>query len=297
MNDLNLLKVFEAVISTGSVNEAANKLNITPPAVSQSLNKLRDRYADPLFIREGRGLKATHYAKELYDKIKEPLAILMNSADIHSEFDPDSSTRTFKIATQSDLDLLFFSDIFNKIKEKAPNAKIELITDFSDEESLQNILRLRKVDLIVSTTEMEDKSYNNEIIKEEEVVITGRVGHPAIKNNTISFDDFFAAEQTASKMSRQSTFTLNSLSKINLPKRNIVYTSDSMFNILLISSQTDLLSVSIKSFVKKIEKMGIVEMCEPPFECNKLPIYMTWHKTFDKDAGMSWIKNLIKDNI
>lgn len=297
MNDLNLLKVFEAVISTGSVNEAAEKLNITPPAVSQSLNKLRSRYSDPLFVREGRGLKATHFAKELYDKIKEPLAILMNSADIHSEFDPVTSERTFRIATHSDIDLLFFAELFNEIKEKAPNTKIELVTDFLDDEALQNTLRLRKVDLIVSTTEMSEHSYNNEIIREEEIVVAARKGHPAIKNGTISYEDFFACEQTASKLSRESTFTINSLSKVTLPKRKIVYTSDSMFNILLTASQTDLLAISIRSFVQSLDKLDIIEMCEPPFECNKLPIYMTWHKTFDKDAGIKWLRYIIKEKI
>lgn len=51
--DLNLLKTFDAVMKTQSVNEAALALNITAPAVSHALNRLREQYQDPcLYVRE-----------------------------------------------------------------------------------------------------------------------------------------------------------------------------------------------------------------------------------------------------
>lgn len=75
-------------MSAGSVNAAANKLSISAPAVSQSLAKLRVEYNDPLFIRDGRGLKPSSLAKSLYEELEEPLAIIINSSDINSTFEP-----------------------------------------------------------------------------------------------------------------------------------------------------------------------------------------------------------------
>ena len=76
--DLNLLKTFDAVMKSKSVNDAATALNITAPAVSHALNKLRDQYQDPLFVRQGRGIVPTNFAIELHAEIKEPLSLLIN---------------------------------------------------------------------------------------------------------------------------------------------------------------------------------------------------------------------------
>ncbi|MFS9598897.1 helix-turn-helix domain-containing protein, partial [Klebsiella variicola] len=64
--DLNLLRVFVALIEEGGASRAAIRLGVTQPAVSASLARLRDIYADPLFERTGRGLRPTMRANELY---------------------------------------------------------------------------------------------------------------------------------------------------------------------------------------------------------------------------------------
>lgn len=295
MNDLNILKVFEAVISTGSVNGAAKKLNITSPAVSQSLNKLREIYPDPLFIKDGRGLKATNYALQLYDNIKEPLALLINSVDLNGKFDPFTSQRTFKITTHADLDLLFFSKIFNEIKEEAPNIKLEIITDHNDTENIQDMLRMREAEIAITTAEMNDKSYNNELIKEESLVLLARKGHPNVINGEVSFEDFFNGEHATLKLRRKlGSMTVESLAKTELPERKSVYESDSIYNLIFTISKTDLFCVANKSFFTTLNDLDLVQTAKVPFECSPVPIYMTSHKILNKDEGVQWLKDKIR---
>lgn len=85
--DLNLLKTFDAVMKTQSVNEAALALNITAPAVSHALNRLREQYQDPLFVRQGRGIVPTNFAVELHADIQEPLSLLIDGAESRETFD------------------------------------------------------------------------------------------------------------------------------------------------------------------------------------------------------------------
>ena len=56
--DLNLLKVFEALMTEGSVTRAASALTMTQPAVSNALARLRDALGDPLFVRSGTGIRS-----------------------------------------------------------------------------------------------------------------------------------------------------------------------------------------------------------------------------------------------
>ncbi len=84
--DLNLLKTSDAVMKARSVNIAAEALGISAPAVSQSLNRLRDQYKDPLFVREGRGISPTNFAVELHAEVQEPLSLLINGAKSRQHF-------------------------------------------------------------------------------------------------------------------------------------------------------------------------------------------------------------------
>ena len=67
--DLNLLTIFEAVYVHKGIVNAAKVLNITPSAISQSINKLRALFPDPLFIRKGQGVTPTAYATHLHKHI------------------------------------------------------------------------------------------------------------------------------------------------------------------------------------------------------------------------------------
>ncbi|MEN3754794.1 LysR family transcriptional regulator [Mangrovibacter sp. SLW1] len=69
--DLNLLTVFEAVYIHKGIVNAARALNLTPSAISQSIQKLRNVFPDPLFVRNGQGIMPTSYAAHLHEYISQ----------------------------------------------------------------------------------------------------------------------------------------------------------------------------------------------------------------------------------
>ena len=72
--DLNLLVVLEAIYTQGGVSSAANKLNLTQPAISHALTRLREFFDDPLFVRDGRGLAPTPLTRNLIEPLRRSLA-------------------------------------------------------------------------------------------------------------------------------------------------------------------------------------------------------------------------------
>ena len=80
--DLNLLTIFEAVYVHNGIVNAAKILNITPSAISQSLNKLRALFPDPLFIRKGQGVTPTAYATHLHKHISQGMEAFLNALDL-----------------------------------------------------------------------------------------------------------------------------------------------------------------------------------------------------------------------
>ncbi|TMM74694.1 LysR family transcriptional regulator, partial [Salmonella enterica subsp. enterica serovar Heidelberg] len=86
--DLNLLVIFECIYQHLSISKAAETLYITPSAVSQSLQRLRTQFNDPLFIRSGKGITPTVTGINCHDQLvnnpnrRENKITIMNQASL-----------------------------------------------------------------------------------------------------------------------------------------------------------------------------------------------------------------------
>jgi DNA-binding transcriptional LysR family regulator len=91
--DLNLLVVFDAVMHERSATGAAGKLNMTQPAVSHALSRLRGALKDELFIRTPDGMEPTPHAVRLADPVRRALEQLATALDGAAEFQPATAKR------------------------------------------------------------------------------------------------------------------------------------------------------------------------------------------------------------
>src|SRR5881275_483674 len=95
--DLNLLRVFDAVMTEQNLTRAANRLAMTQPAVSNALKRLRDALSDELLIRTAHGVKPTPRAEELWPTIRRALSEL-EQAVAPTTFDISNVHATFHMA-------------------------------------------------------------------------------------------------------------------------------------------------------------------------------------------------------
>src|SRR5215212_2096945 len=94
--DLNLLRVFDAVLRERGVTPAAGRLRLTQPAVSNALARLRGLLGDALFVRTPQGMEPTPFARELAEPVRQALALLESALAHGPGFDPATSTRAFR---------------------------------------------------------------------------------------------------------------------------------------------------------------------------------------------------------
>ena len=116
--DLNLLKVFEALMTEGSVTRAANALCMTQPAVSNALARLRDSLDDPLFVRAGNGVIPTQRAAVLWSELGEALDRMRGALDAEA-FDPARATMEFSLS-MSDYIAGIVPPLFGRLEQSAP---------------------------------------------------------------------------------------------------------------------------------------------------------------------------------
>ena len=293
--DLNLLKTFDAVMKSNSVNQAAEVLNISSPAVSHALNRLREVYQDPLFIRQGRGIAPTNFALELHSEIQEPLSLLLNGAKSRQEFCPELSQRTFRISSHKDIDLIIVPAMSIYKIETAPMISIQAGIEHINEEDRQNDLRRRRVDVILATVPLSDRGYHNELLFEQELVVTVSKDHPRIQTS-ISTEEFLLEQHIIWKTQRLNTHALDSvIVEQQLAMRKVAYSTSSTLTGIQLASKTDWVCVTGKWHAANLaDKLGC-NILPLPFKAIRIPIYMTWHQSQKNDKGHQWLRESLKE--
>ena len=129
--DLNLLRVFEAVMLEGKLTRAAEVLAMSQPAVSNALARLRDALNDPLFIREGYGVKPSLRALQLWPSIEAALAQLRQTLEPDQSFDPRQCNETITLAMADSTATLLIPALMRKTRQEAPGLSWRVRTLFS----------------------------------------------------------------------------------------------------------------------------------------------------------------------
>ena len=125
--DLNLLRLFDAVQRAGSVSRAAEQLELTQPAASQGLTRLRTLLHDPLFVRAPGGVRPTPVAQRLAAPVRHALATLEVALGESAGFDPRESKRAFRIHMSDIGEGRFVPPLMAALRTQAPGVRIETL--------------------------------------------------------------------------------------------------------------------------------------------------------------------------
>lgn len=147
--NLNLYRVFYIVAQSKSYSDAAEKLHLSVPSISVSINKLEDLLETPLFYREKDGVKLTAEGRELFDLVGKGL----NSLDLGEKLilqKNDLENAEIAIGCQSHLVFFYLMDKIEEAKKEYPGLKINLISS-SGAKDMLNMLENHKIDFIIDT--------------------------------------------------------------------------------------------------------------------------------------------------
>src|SRR5262245_36548829 len=122
--DLNLLVVFDILMTERSVSRAAERLGRTQSAVSHSLSRLRDQFGDPLLVKAGARMQPTALALDLIEQARPMLSGIQRLLSPQHLFDPATSRRIFHLAAP-DFMLTMFADLLAQLLSDAPSVSVE----------------------------------------------------------------------------------------------------------------------------------------------------------------------------
>jgi DNA-binding transcriptional LysR family regulator len=186
--DLNLFRVFEAIMRHRSVAGASRELNITASAVSHALARLRQLLDDPLFILADTGMTPTRRALELAPDINEGLRRFSEAVSSRT-FDPAGSARTFRIAMSDYAALTLLPQIAGRIGKAAPNINLRIFP--LSRLDLVNHLDNGQVEMAVGRFSNLPKRMRRMTVLTETETLVARRGHP-LTSEKVTMERLFA---------------------------------------------------------------------------------------------------------
>ncbi|WP_246764743.1 YbeF family transcriptional regulator, partial [Cronobacter sakazakii] len=188
--DLNLLTIFEAVYVHKGIVNAARVLNLTPSAISQSIQKLRLIFPDPLFIRKGQGVTPTAYATHMHEYISQGLESILGALDLQGEHEKQ---RTITIATSASLGALVIPQIYQQIRAVNPHLQIRNVPLQDTETQLSQF----QTDLVVDSGSWSSRTLSTHLLFKDRVAVVCRRGHPCSRTGKpVTSDDLQQWEHT-----------------------------------------------------------------------------------------------------
>lgn len=187
--ELTLLYVFDAIMTEGSITRAAERLNMTQPAVSNAVSRMRHAWKDPVFVKKGRQIEPTSYALSLWDQVRGPMHELSRAVTT-TGFDPATSRRKFRIALADMMLDLLWPPLVSKLERDAPGIDLHAVPYTLGGAHMQ--LREAHVDLAIGMLTEHDHSLRSTWLAESGYVLAMREDHP-LAGRPITLEEFLDA--------------------------------------------------------------------------------------------------------
>ncbi|MBF8659426.1 LysR family transcriptional regulator [Pseudomonas putida] len=286
--DLNLLRTLDALLDERSVTRAADRLALTQPAVTGMLNRLRESFDDPLFVRSQRGIIPTPRAEQLASPIKQLLADVEGMLQPQA-FNPPTAKLTIKIASTDYALRAVVVPFLGALRQQAPNIRVSVLP--IDDQKLPAQLERGDVDLALMTGDIAAPDLHTTPLFDESYVCVMRADHPDAAVNPISLERFCALDHVLVSPSGGGFqgVTDEALRKIGRSRRVTVSVTSFMVlpEILMVS---DLIAVVPRRLVTR--NLGVATV-EPPVEIPGFGKLLAWHERTHRDPGYRWIRSML----
>jgi DNA-binding transcriptional LysR family regulator len=279
--DGHLLRLLVAVVDAGSITGAAQTLGVTQSAVSHLLDKLRAIVGDPLFVKSGRGIRATARAAALAPRARELLRELQRFAAA-GEFDPAEWRTTFTIAANDVQRDSLLPGLLARLRARAPGVALRVIPS---NVPTAEMLRNEHCRLIVSPR----PPGGADIVQKKLFEDRYRVFYDAaVRGAPRSAEEYLAADHVSVMYESNRKLDLDAHLEAEGTFRRFVVLAPGFAGVPAFLRGSDLLATA-----PSLQRFGAfrgLAHAAPPIPCPTLPMYMIWGRSDHEDPAHRWLR-------
>lgn len=283
--DLNLLVAFHALVEERSVTKAARRLNVTQPAMSASLKRLREAFQDEILVQHGKKMFPTPHALTLAPEVEATLIHMRGLITSGSTFDPTSSRRQFRIIASDYIMTVLIVPLIDRLQKIAPG--IMLDTYPPNARSSRDIEN-GEADLLISPEEFINSDHPREKLLEERLVIVGCQSNATLAD-AVSMERFLSCGHVSVRIEGRSSFIENALAQI-VPMRKVEVTAQSFIQVPWLLRNTSRLAVMHERLALHCCKPLSLRIADAAFDLPVMQELMMFHAARRMDEGLSWLR-------
>lgn len=289
--DLNLFVVFDAVYSEGSVTRAAERLNLSQPAISQALARLRQEFGDALFVRQGNIMVPTPLAQSSIDPVRSALRTLEVTLNKAHHFDPTSTRRRMTVALPSSEESAMIPPLMRRVLRHAP--LIDMVITLGDRYQLEFQLAAGLFDVAIDLLMQHSTSVVHRKVDSQPLVAVVRSGHPCAE---IGFDtDSYLQQEHILITSRfpQPGLVEPDLNRIGLARRIRLCCQQTMSALQIVESSDLVLTMPHRTALRHRNFNNVI--LPLPIDVAPLTLYMYWHSSMENDSANQWLRTQLME--
>ncbi len=273
--DLNLLGIFEAVYKFGSVTRAAESLNCSGPSISQSLQKLRAFFSDPLFVRNGTRLMPTTMAEAIHMQLSKKYDALLDEL---GNLLTETKKNILKVHCPVYLSLRFVPRLAHWIEKHMPGCRVVYSDFIRHQDSSEDLLLQRGADLVFDIVPVYNFALHTLAISAEDMTFFCRSGHPRLGSH-LSHEEAMLETFTMLDSSGLDV-QLNQLQvNMHLGERNFSFISGSLLTIISVVAATDTIGIIPTWLYETFRPSFDIRALESNVKLTPIPVYMMYSKT------------------
>ena len=289
--DLNLLVYFVALVEEKTISRAAKRLRLSQPAVSRSLQRLRDLFHDDLLVRRARQYEPTPTPRG--QALLQELAILLPQLErliSGKEFDPSTEQATFRLAASDSLVQLYGPAL---AKRHAERHNLDYLFQGFTDDRLSD-LEANRFDLLLDAEfRALPATLKSEVLFEEELVCA--VARESPYKKKLSLTQYLAADHVCiSVLKNQQAVPDLALTKIGAARR-CAFTLPYFSVGLHMVAGTSLIATLPRRLAEGLVNPVQTRLVSAPDELAGFRYLMIWHSRQDPDVRHLWLRQAIRE--
>lgn len=290
--DLNLLVIFNQLLTEKKVSKVAENLGLGQPAVSNALARLRKLLGDELFLRTSSGMLPTPFASQLAESINDALGLIHGAVNTRNSFEPASSQRRFSIGMTDIGEIYFLPQLMEKLQTVAPSVSISTVRNTAI--NLKDAMEAGHIDLAIGLLPQLKAGFFQRRLFIQKYVCLFRKGH-RLGGQTMQPADFYAADHVAIVSAGTGHNKVDEILDSSSPQRRVKLTVPHFVAVGHILQSTDLLATVPERLAERMATPFNLQYVAHPVKLPEIAINVFWHAKNQKDPANQWLRSLIFD--
>jgi DNA-binding transcriptional LysR family regulator len=290
--DLNLLVALDTLLDERHVTRAARRLGVTQSAMSQTLQRLRETFDDPLLVRQGGRMVATPRAIALVGPLRAALHGLEAVLAEPEAFDPARDVQTFRVAAFDFYTTRLFPPLFDALAHAGPQLRVEC--QALDVDRIDDQLRNGTVDVAIIARPEQQSDMRSQPLFEESMSVIARRGHPALAG-VLDCETYCRWPHAVFRIAGRGTHLIDDRLAERGLSRRIVGRTPYFLSAPWLASMGDLLVSVPTSLARSAAAHWPIDMRPHPLGPMGFTVSMRWPAFLDGDQPQRWFRGLLAE--